>query len=135
MIRSQSCNRTLRTVRARTPVAKLKTLELTILPHPAYSPDLAPFNYYLFPQLKKYLKIHHYNNDEEVIADVRIWCRRQSSEFFDDGVHQLVKSQRLCVDCDGDYVKKQSAKYVAEILSFRLTYCLYICCEKLKSYD
>ncbi|GFN82128.1 histone-lysine N-methyltransferase SETMAR [Plakobranchus ocellatus] len=34
----------------------LRQLELTTLPHPAYSPDLAPSDYYLFPQLKKYLK-------------------------------------------------------------------------------
>ncbi|GFO28781.1 histone-lysine N-methyltransferase SETMAR [Plakobranchus ocellatus] len=49
----------------------LRQLELTALQHPAYSPDLAPFDYYLFPQLKQYLKGHHYDNDEEVIADVR----------------------------------------------------------------
>ncbi|GFO33567.1 transposase [Plakobranchus ocellatus] len=81
-------------------------LELTTLPHPAYSPDLAPSDYYLFPQLKKYLKGHHYDNDEEVIADVRRWCRGQSSEFFADGLLQLVKRWRLCVDRDGDYVEK-----------------------------
>ncbi|GFR62954.1 transposase [Elysia marginata] len=34
----------------------LRHLELTTLPHPAYNPDLAPSDYYLFPQLKKYLK-------------------------------------------------------------------------------
>ncbi|GFO40821.1 histone-lysine N-methyltransferase SETMAR [Plakobranchus ocellatus] len=55
----------------------LRQLELTTLPHPAYSPDLAPSDYYLFPQLKKYLKGHHYDYDEEVIADVRKWCRGQ----------------------------------------------------------
>ncbi|GFN91329.1 histone-lysine N-methyltransferase SETMAR [Plakobranchus ocellatus] len=44
----------------------LRQLEPTTLPHPAYSLDLAPSDYYLFPQLK-YLKDHH--NDEEVIAD------------------------------------------------------------------
>ncbi|GFO33398.1 transposase [Plakobranchus ocellatus] len=51
----------------------LRQLEPTTLPHPAHSPDLAPSDYYLFPQLKKYLKDHHYeyDNDEEVIADVR----------------------------------------------------------------
>ncbi|GFN92479.1 transposase [Plakobranchus ocellatus] len=31
----------------------LRQLELTTLPHPAYSPDLAPSDYYLFPQLKE----------------------------------------------------------------------------------
>ncbi|GFO12708.1 transposase [Plakobranchus ocellatus] len=84
----------------------LRQLELTTLPHPAYSPNLAPSGYYLFPQIKKYLKGHHYDNDEEVIGDVRKWCRGQSSEFFADGVRQLVKRWRLCVDRDGDYVEK-----------------------------
>ncbi|GFR85931.1 histone-lysine N-methyltransferase SETMAR [Elysia marginata] len=31
----------------------IRQLELTTLPHPAHSPDLAPYDYYLFPQLKK----------------------------------------------------------------------------------
>ncbi|GFN90119.1 transposase [Plakobranchus ocellatus] len=84
----------------------LRQLELTTLPHPAYSADLAPSDYYLFPQLKKYLKGHPYDNDEEVIADVRRWCRGQSSEFFTDGMHQPGKRWRLCVDRDSDYVEK-----------------------------
>ncbi|GFN80311.1 histone-lysine N-methyltransferase SETMAR [Plakobranchus ocellatus] len=73
---------------------------------PAYSPDFAPSDYYLFPQLKKYLKGHHYDNDEEAIADVRRRCRGQSSEFFADGVRQSLKRWRLCVDRDGDFAEK-----------------------------
>ncbi|GFO35466.1 transposase [Plakobranchus ocellatus] len=84
----------------------LRQLELTTVPHPAYSPDLAPSDCYLFPQLEKFLKGHHHDNDEEVIADVHRWCSGQSSEFFADGVHQPVKRWGLCVDRDGDYVKK-----------------------------
>ncbi|GFO49359.1 histone-lysine N-methyltransferase SETMAR [Plakobranchus ocellatus] len=57
-------------------------------------------------KFKKYLRGHHYDNDEEVIADVRRWCRGQSSEFFADGVRQLVKRWGLCVDSDSDYVGK-----------------------------
>ncbi|GFR61839.1 transposase [Elysia marginata] len=90
----------------------LKQLELTTLLHPAYSPGFDPSDYYLFPQLKKYLKGHHYGNDEEVIAHVCRWCRGQSSEFFADGVRLLVKCWRLCADRDGDNVEKKSAKYV-----------------------
>ncbi|GFO19360.1 transposase [Plakobranchus ocellatus] len=90
----------------------LSQLELTTLPHPAYfnSPDLAPLTItvYLFPQPKMYLKGHHYVivNDEEVIVDVRRWYRGQWSEFFADGVRQLVKHWRLCVDRHGDYVEE-----------------------------
>ncbi|GFO12145.1 histone-lysine N-methyltransferase SETMAR [Plakobranchus ocellatus] len=58
---------------------------------PCIRPRSCPSDYYLFPQLKKYLKGHHYDNDEEVNADVRRWCPGQSSEFFADGVRQLVK--------------------------------------------
>ncbi|GFR90503.1 transposase [Elysia marginata] len=84
----------------------LRQLELTTLPHLAIIPDLAPSDYYLFPQLKKYLKGHCYGNDEEFIAGVRRWCRGQTSEFFTDGIHQLLKCWRLCVDRDGDFVEK-----------------------------
>lgn len=45
---------------------------------------------------------------------------------------KLVKRWRLCVN-DGDYDEKKSANYVAELLSFRLMYYLYICCGKLKN--
>ena len=56
------------------------------LPHFAYSPDLAPSDYFLFLQLKKHLKGNHYDSDEEVVAAVRQWCREQSPEFFADGI-------------------------------------------------
>ncbi|GFO16383.1 histone-lysine N-methyltransferase SETMAR [Plakobranchus ocellatus] len=85
----------------------LRQLELTTLPHPAYSPDLAPPpDYYLFFQLKKYMRGHNYDNYEEVIADVRRWCHGQSSEFFTDSGRLLVKRRRLCVHHEGDYVEK-----------------------------
>ncbi|GFN76069.1 histone-lysine N-methyltransferase SETMAR [Plakobranchus ocellatus] len=83
-----------------------RQLELTTLPHPAYIPDLVPSDYYLFPQLKKYLKGHRYDNDEEVIADVHRLCHGHSSEFFAFGLRNLVKRWRLCVDRDGEYVEK-----------------------------
>ncbi|GFN74186.1 hypothetical protein PoB_000069200 [Plakobranchus ocellatus] len=97
VIRTQSCNNA-RPHTSRQTQDALSQLDLTTLLHSAYSPDLAPSDYYMFPQLKKYLKGHHYDNDEEVIADVRRWYHGQLSEFFADGVRQLVKRWRLCVD-------------------------------------
>ena len=69
----------------------LAQLKLPALPHPAYSPDLAPSDYLLFLQLKKHLKGNHYDGDEEVVAAVRQWCREKSPEFFADGTRQLVR--------------------------------------------
>jgi hypothetical protein len=33
---------------------------ITMLPHPPYSPDLAPWDFFLFPKLKTHLKGHHF---------------------------------------------------------------------------
>ena len=84
----------------------LGQLKLSALPHPAYSPDLAQSNYFLFLQLKKHLKGNHYDSDKQVVAAVRQWCRGQSPEFFAEGIRQLVLHWQLCVDRDGDYVEK-----------------------------
>ena len=37
-----------------------------LIPHPAYSPDLAPSNFFLFPNLKKDIRGLHFRSDEEV---------------------------------------------------------------------
>ena len=37
---------------------------------PPYSPDLASFDYFLFPNMKKHLAGKHYRTDDEVISAV-----------------------------------------------------------------
>ena len=41
-----------------------------LIPHPAYSPDLVPSDYFLFPNLKKYIRGCHFQSNEEVTAAV-----------------------------------------------------------------
>jgi len=50
--------------------------------HPPYSPDLAPSDYHLFPELKKQLKSRHFSSDEEATVAVETWFDGQISEFF-----------------------------------------------------
>ena len=42
-----------------------------LIPHPAYSPDLAPSNFFLFPNLKKDIRGLHFRSDEEVVTAVK----------------------------------------------------------------
>jgi histone-lysine N-methyltransferase SETMAR len=44
---------------------KLADIYFEVLKQPAYSPDLAPSDYYLFPNLKKYLKGRKFSSTEE----------------------------------------------------------------------
>ena len=76
------------------------------LPHPSYSPDLAPSDFYLFPKLKEYLKGKRYADDDEVQEDVRRWFRGKPHEFFADGMRQLIRRWRICINKVGDYVEK-----------------------------
>ena len=45
----------------------LATKQITVLEHPAYSPDLAPSDFFLFPKIKEILKERHYDD----IGDIR----------------------------------------------------------------
>jgi len=58
---------------------KLAYLSFHCLDHPPYSPDLAPSDYHLFPELKKQLQGRHFSSDEEVIAAAETWLDGQTS--------------------------------------------------------
>ena len=46
-----------------------------LIPHPAYSLDLAPSDYFLFLNLKKDIRGRHFRSNEEVVAAVEEWVR------------------------------------------------------------
>jgi len=57
---------------------------------PPYSPDLAPWDYHLFPGLKKQLKGRYFSSDAVVIAAAETYGNGQLSEFFLTGLQKLV---------------------------------------------
>ena len=59
-----------------------------LIPHSAYSPDLAPSDYFLFPNLKKDIRGRHFWSNEEVAA-VEEWVRDKDPGFFSSGLMAL----------------------------------------------
>ncbi|UYV74318.1 hypothetical protein LAZ67_11002999 [Cordylochernes scorpioides] len=53
-----------------------------LLPHAPYSPDLAPFDFHLFPHLKKSLSGIHFRSDEEVIDAVNSFFESLKNRSF-----------------------------------------------------
>ncbi|EZA50790.1 hypothetical protein X777_10840 [Ooceraea biroi] len=47
-------------------------LRFQLVPHAPYSPDLAPSDYYLFPNMKKWLAERFYSN-EQVITETNAY--------------------------------------------------------------
>ena len=52
-----------------------------LIPHPAYSPDLAPSNFFLLPNLKKDIHGLHFRSDEEIVMAVEEWVNQGSGDF------------------------------------------------------
>jgi hypothetical protein len=42
----------------------IATKEITVLEHPAYSPDLAPSDFFLFPKIKGIMKGRNFENTD-----------------------------------------------------------------------
>jgi len=59
----------------------IQRLDFSVLPHPPYSPDLAPSDFHLFPKLRDYLKGQRFSCDEEVKSAVRKWFQKQNTIF------------------------------------------------------
>ena len=77
-----------------------------VVPHPPYSPDLAPSDFHLFPNLKKDLAGQRFTTDEEVIDAVDSYREDQPKIFYCSGKEALGHRWRKCVDSQGDYVEK-----------------------------
>ena len=87
-------------------IETINQLGWELLNHPPYSPDLAPSDYHLFGALKSYTRGISMQTDDEVKATVSEWLRRQSTEFYADGIKNLVPRWQKCVELSGNYVEK-----------------------------
>ena len=60
-----------------------------LIPHPAYSPDLAPSDFFLTPNMKKDIRGLHFRSDEEVVTAVEEWVMEKTLTFFSSGLMAL----------------------------------------------
>lgn len=87
-------------------MAKFKELNYDLLPHPAYSPDLAPSDFHLFPKLKNFLGGQRFENNSEVMSAVDSYFEGLEENHFRDGIKALEHRWMKCIALQGDYVEK-----------------------------
>ena len=75
------------------------------LNHPAYSPDIAPSGYYLFSNLKKFLRSKNFNSDDEAITTVEDYLTDLDSDFFCKGIEGLRDRWQHVVASEGQYIQ------------------------------
>ena len=85
--------------------AKIMELNFKLLQHPPYTLDLAPSDFFLFPNLKKWLGGQRFTSNE-VIAQIDAHFEDLPKSYFLDGLKKLEKRLEKCIELKGDYVEK-----------------------------
>ncbi|GBP52702.1 Mariner Mos1 transposase [Eumeta japonica] len=67
----------------------LKTLDWEVLPHPPYSPDIAPSDYHLFRSMAHALSEQQFTSYEDTKNWVDSWIASKNKEFFRLGIRTL----------------------------------------------
>jgi len=77
-----------------------------ILEHPPYSPDPAPSDFHLFPNIKKHLCAKQFKSHDDVKHEVQMWLCGQDPTFYRQGFEKWIYHLDKCFNTEGDYVEK-----------------------------
>ncbi|EGI63180.1 Mariner Mos1 transposase [Acromyrmex echinatior] len=81
----------------------LETLKWEVLPHPPYSPDIAPSDYHLFRSLAHSLCEQKFTSYEDCTKWFDSWISSKDEQFFRRGIHSLPERWSKVVESDGKY--------------------------------
>ncbi|KAI6648034.1 hypothetical protein LOD99_8236 [Oopsacas minuta] len=76
---------------------------LELFPHPPYSPNLAPCDFWLFPKLKIYLQGKDFNTLQALGTGLYQYFKSIPEEEFRNVFYKWVERLKLCVSAGGDY--------------------------------
>lgn len=76
-----------------------------LLSQPAYSPDLAPADFYLFPKMKETLRGRRFESTDEINEETSTSLRHLAKDGFGHVFDSWVSRWHKCVDNDGSYVE------------------------------
>ena len=84
----------------------LTKMGIKTVPHPPYSPDLAPCDLWLFPKLKEKLRGCHYETIEEMKEAVMKVIDMLTQEDFHGAFQKLLEQYNKCIAAGGDYLER-----------------------------
>ena len=84
-------------------VSEFLTKNMTTVPHPAYSPDLAPCDFSVFPKMKLQLKGQHFVSTEEIQAESQQVLNMLMPADFNECLQKWQNCWDCCIQAQGDY--------------------------------
>ncbi len=84
--------------------AKLEELGFEVLPHPPYSPDLAPSDYCLFRSLQHHIRDMEFKTFGEVQNAVEEFFSLKNPDFYSNGIFSLPQRWQDVILSKGKYL-------------------------------
>lgn len=81
----------------------LKILGWEVLPHPPYSPDIAPSDFHLFRSMQHSLAGHTFKSYQDIEKWMDQWIATKDQKFFYRGIHSLPERWSKVVAANGKY--------------------------------
>ncbi len=79
---------------------------MELIPHPPYSPNLAPNDFFLYPALKRSLKGCRFSSINEIETAVQGGLQNISKDGFQEVFQQWQKRWDKCVRLGGEYIER-----------------------------
>lgn len=81
----------------------IHSLNWELLPHPPYSPDLAPTDYHLFRSMQHSLDGEHFHDDEDLKKWLQNYFDSKPKIFYERGIRQLPTKWAKIIENNGNY--------------------------------
>ena len=81
----------------------LATKQITVLEHPASSPDLAPSDFFLFPKKKKILEGRHFDDIDDIMINTTAVLKAIPQNNFQNCFESWTRRWHRCIASQGEY--------------------------------
>ena len=78
-----------------------------LIPHPPYSPDIAPSDYHLFLSLSNQLRGKKFNNETDLKIFLKTFFDNKPKAFYAKGIYDLPRRWQEIIDTNGKYINKK----------------------------
>ena len=82
---------------------KIENLGWEVLPHSAYSTDLAPSDYHLFRSMQHFYQEKSYTEVESIKKDLDLYFSSKPESFYKKGIQSLPERWENVILSDGNY--------------------------------
>ena len=74
------------------------------MPHPPYSPNLAPSDYHLFRSLQNHLNGKTFDSNEAVKNELIQFFASKKQTFYESGIMKLTERWQKVIEQNGQYI-------------------------------